>query len=206
VSWDETAAANGTGITSSSTSPQLWYTASTLSSKVFRILGYVESTQAIAGTWATSPSRVQLFGPGVKRPGEILQTVQMTTGSNTSTSSTTFVSTVVTLAITPTSAANPVMITSVGTLDSSRNVTNTTNADLGLFRSVTQIGATLGTAINENGAASTVQISAPVTRRYLDMPATASSVTYAENIRSTQAGAVNYPTQGGSMILEEIQG
>src|SRR5712671_1875203 len=50
--WDETSPANGTGVTSSSTSAQLWYTASMLSSKVLRILGYVESTQSTAGTWA----------------------------------------------------------------------------------------------------------------------------------------------------------
>src|SRR5258705_7103727 len=70
VPWDETAPANGTGITSSSTGPQIWYTASTLSSLVFRIVGYVESTQATAGQWTTSPGKVQLFGPGGKRSGD----------------------------------------------------------------------------------------------------------------------------------------
>src|SRR5882672_2841636 len=74
VSWDETSPANGTGITSSATSPQIWYTASTLAAKNFRVIGYVESTQATAGTWVAPPSKVQLFGPGVKRPGEIVNT------------------------------------------------------------------------------------------------------------------------------------
>src|SRR6266404_1209280 len=89
--WDETSPANGTGITGSSTSPQVWYAASTLSSVVFRILGYVESTQTTAGTWATSPTKVQLFGPGVKRSGDTVQEVTNLTGSNASTSSATFV-------------------------------------------------------------------------------------------------------------------
>jgi hypothetical protein len=92
--WDETSPANGTGVTASSTSSQIWYTASTLSSAVFRILGYVESTQATAGTWATSPSKMQLFGPGVKRPGD---TVQETTSNNISTSATTTSTTYVAL-------------------------------------------------------------------------------------------------------------
>src|SRR6266849_6424260 len=91
VPWDETSVANGTGITSSSTSAQIWYTASTLSAKVFRILGHVESTQATAGTWATSPSKVQVFGPGVKRPGDIVNTAYYTQNSVVNVSSASFV-------------------------------------------------------------------------------------------------------------------
>jgi len=37
------------------------YTGSGATSKAMRILGYVESTQATAGTWATSPSKVHVF-------------------------------------------------------------------------------------------------------------------------------------------------
>jgi hypothetical protein len=37
------------------------------------ILGYLEATQATAGTWATAPSRIQLMQPGDARPGDILQ-------------------------------------------------------------------------------------------------------------------------------------
>ncbi len=37
------------------------YTGSGTTSKAMRILGYVESTQATAGTWATSPSKIQVY-------------------------------------------------------------------------------------------------------------------------------------------------
>src|SRR6266481_3720860 len=105
--WDETSVANGTGITSSSTAPQVWHTASTLSSVVLRILGYVESTQATAGTWATSPSKVQLFGPGVKRPGDVVQKSYSTTTTSGTTTSTSYanLSGGQTANITPTNAA-----------------------------------------------------------------------------------------------------
>jgi hypothetical protein len=36
------------------------YTGTAVTSKAMRVLGYVESTQATAGTWATAPSKIQL--------------------------------------------------------------------------------------------------------------------------------------------------
>ncbi len=139
--WDETSPANGTGITGSSTSPQVWYAASTLASVVFRILGYVESTQATAGTWATSPSKVQLIGPGVKRPGDTVQEITNLAGS-ASTSSGTFVAlSGVNATLSVQSAANLVAVKASGQTNStisggsshsvgsrlSRGTTNNTN-------------------------------------------------------------------------------
>ena len=71
--WDETTAPNTTGISAGATSSQTWYTSGALTAKPFRIIGYVESTQATAGTWTTTPSKVQLYGPGQKKPGDIVQ-------------------------------------------------------------------------------------------------------------------------------------
>jgi hypothetical protein len=39
----------------------VFYTGTAVTSKAMRVLGYVESTQATAGTWATTPSKVQLY-------------------------------------------------------------------------------------------------------------------------------------------------
>lgn len=52
----------------------VFYTGSAVTSKAFRILGYVQynSGLATAGTWSAAPDVVQLFGPGVKKPGEIV--------------------------------------------------------------------------------------------------------------------------------------
>lgn len=56
-------------------SAQVFYTGTAVTSKAYAVLGYVtfESGQATAGTWASSPSRVQLFGPGVPLPGQCIQ-------------------------------------------------------------------------------------------------------------------------------------
>ena len=41
-------------------SASVFYTGTAVSSKPMRVLGYTESTQATAGTWATAPSKVQM--------------------------------------------------------------------------------------------------------------------------------------------------
>jgi hypothetical protein len=47
----------------------------------FRLIGYIENTQATAGTWATGPSVIQPMGPGVRKPGEVIQTALTLTGT-----------------------------------------------------------------------------------------------------------------------------
>jgi len=80
VAWDESVAPSPTGISAGSTSTQTWYAATSQTSRAFRIIGYIESTQATAGTWATAPSKVQLFGPGQKKPGDLVK-CQFNSGS-----------------------------------------------------------------------------------------------------------------------------
>jgi hypothetical protein len=63
----------------------------TVTSKPHRILGYLEyaSGLATAGTYATAPTKVQLVGPGVKKPGAIVHTAYASnTGSTTATTNT----------------------------------------------------------------------------------------------------------------------
>jgi len=55
-------------------SAQVFYSTTLRAAQAIAIVGYIESTQATAGTWATSPSLVQGFGPGVPLPGQIVQT------------------------------------------------------------------------------------------------------------------------------------
>jgi hypothetical protein len=88
--WDETSPANGTGITSSATSPQTWFTALTFAAKNFRIIGYVESTQPTAGTWSNAATP-KLFGPGVKKPGDSVQEITSFISASATTGSAAFV-------------------------------------------------------------------------------------------------------------------
>lgn len=60
---------------------QVIYTGTAVTSKAMTILGYLEATEATAGTWATAPSLVQLKAPGVSLPGEVVQSARTETGA-----------------------------------------------------------------------------------------------------------------------------
>ena len=111
---DENTPQSTTGISGSATAAGTFYTpnGTSLSGKAFRILGYVEyaSGLATAGSYASAPTKVQLFGPGSKKPGDAVQLQCATTTSQTSTTSTSFVSTSAAVSIAPTSAANLVRV------------------------------------------------------------------------------------------------
>jgi hypothetical protein len=62
-------------------SAQVLYSGTAFTSKAIRLLGYVESTQATAGTWATTPSKIQILGPGVKRTADRVQTQVLVDGA-----------------------------------------------------------------------------------------------------------------------------
>ena len=59
---DETTLLTTTTISSGSTSASTVYSTTGRTSAPFRVVGYIESTQATAGTWATAPSTIQGYG------------------------------------------------------------------------------------------------------------------------------------------------
>ncbi len=80
---DESATPSSTAMSAGSTSAGVFYTpnGTTVTSKAFRILGYVEygfnSTTnnygvTTAGTLAQNPTKVQLYGPGSYKPGSVI--------------------------------------------------------------------------------------------------------------------------------------
>ena len=92
------------------------YTGTAVASKPYRILGYVEwnTTGVTAGTWTTTNFNVLngivLFTPGMKKPGDIVQVGSVTKTDTFTSTSTTFTDiTGLSIAITPTSAANNVL-------------------------------------------------------------------------------------------------
>ena len=62
VNLDETTLINTTAITSGSTSANVVYSTTARTGVPFRVVGYIESTQATAGSWSTVPSTVQGAG------------------------------------------------------------------------------------------------------------------------------------------------
>ena len=59
---DETTLLSTTAMTTGANSASVVYSASAITSSPFRVVGTVVSTQATAGTWATTPSLVQGYG------------------------------------------------------------------------------------------------------------------------------------------------
>lgn len=66
-------------------SAQVIYTGTAVSSRALTILGYVESTQATAGTWATTPSKVHVLRLGDLKTGDVVQRILVVDSTNTST-------------------------------------------------------------------------------------------------------------------------
>jgi hypothetical protein len=114
-------------------SAQVIYTTSAVSSKPYHIVGYAsyESGLGTVGTWGSTPTRFQLFGPGVPLPGTVIQAPRNQTGeSATGTDVLPADNSIpqndegdeyLTQAITPTSAANVLRIKHKGLYASSAN-------------------------------------------------------------------------------------
>jgi hypothetical protein len=62
VNLDETTLINTTAISGASSAANVFYSSSARTGVPFRVLGYVESTQTTAGSWASSPSTIQGSG------------------------------------------------------------------------------------------------------------------------------------------------
>ena len=59
---DETGVISTTLIAAASNSATLYYSTTARTSVAYRVVGYIQSTQATAGTWATAPSTIQGYG------------------------------------------------------------------------------------------------------------------------------------------------
>lgn len=66
LSLDESTLISTTLLDSASDSASVIYSTTARTNVPFRIVGYVESTQATAGTWATSPSKIQGIGGQIR--------------------------------------------------------------------------------------------------------------------------------------------
>ncbi len=84
---NEAALISTTLLDANSDSAGVWYSAVARSNVAFRLVGYVDHTQATAGAYVSAPTFIQGMGPGVRRPGEVVQDVPgvlLTSGSASS--------------------------------------------------------------------------------------------------------------------------
>jgi len=202
---DETGVASALGIGAGAVNAGVFYAqGGAITAKAFRIIGYVEYNStglATAGTYATAPSFVQVFGPGVKKPGDRVQLVSFTSSTTSSFTSSSYAATSVSSTITPVSAANLISVRAGG---SARPTGAGTAGQLVLRRN----GSTdLASAY----FAGVLNLRVSTYMEGLDFPNSTSSQTYAVYMASSDnVTAVNYPespaTPWAPLFMEEIQG
>jgi hypothetical protein len=75
---DQTSTAEGSG---TATNAQVLYSTNARSSVPFVLLGFIEITEASAGVWATAPTVVQTYRDGLRKTGDVVQSVFNSTGA-----------------------------------------------------------------------------------------------------------------------------
>lgn|SRR5215475_2568065 len=183
------------------------YTGIAVTNRPMILLGYAEwnATGITAGTWTTTNlDHVQLFGFGVKQPGDVVQKISATSAPSSSITSTTYVTTTKTLSITPKSAANLIEAFAVnGNSTSASDQGCTTMISRGNTNNTNMIGAE-GSMYGQSGGTLTIS----QTNQAFDTPNTTSSQLYCVQNKKVSAGAGNVGLSSsitGIMVLTEYQ-
>lgn len=140
-------------------SAQVLYSGTAFAAKAIRVLGYFESTQVTAGTWATAASKVQIASAWTKKTGDCIQVARTNTGAMAT--GTTILPTdntipqntegdeYMTLAVTPTSSANLLEISCKAYIANTNPTGRNTAA---LFQDTTADALSTAWQFNDNGA------------------------------------------------------
>lgn len=180
------------------------YTGTAVTSKSFLIVGYAEwsASGLTAGTWTTANLLyVQSFGPGIKKPCDVVQVRRSTTSLATNTTSTSYVSTNLTDSITPTSAANKIKAMAACVLDNGNGTDS--KVVVHIHRGATEIGSE---GICYSHLANEMTNSACIVA--FDGPNTNSSTAYTLKMKSPASTVVYFNPNAveADMVLEELMG
>lgn len=202
---DESSVQSPTGGNGGSTAGT-FFCAQAMTNRPFRILGYLEwpSGLATAGTWNVKP-KTQLFGPGIKKPGDIFQTVaanNLAGQSGISATSLTAVTTSSFPSLSLNSAVNLVKYR-IACQSAVTNVAGTnTNVTTTVARSSIGIGSQYTGSAQSGAGGNGWQ--GPMTFEGIDNPGSTSSQTYQLQAKVTGATAtVSVTNISGS--IDEIQ-
>lgn len=199
----ESSFANLQTLNSSSTSAGVPYAANNGSGQAVRIIGYCEygSGLTTAGTWASACTTLQPFDAGIAKPGDLIQTVETTTTTNTSCNST-FTNTAVAQTIDVTAAPNLVIahVVAYAAINGNSSGLIRLNNGSGLFGG--QAG--MDNSVNE-GIAVTIPLFA------INQPNATGNVTYTLQCEASPSSgdfSINGANgnAGSSIMLEEIMG
>lgn len=129
---------------------------------------------------------------------------QTAVAGQTTTTSSSFVATFLSVTITPTSASSRIKIT-VSSLGETPN--NGSNLAVSIYRGTTNLGSTQGFTIAYSAASPGGQIDAPVHITYIDSPATTSATTYGARVLSNGGGSVAFGRNDtiSTITAEEIR-
>ncbi|NUU41371.1 hypothetical protein [Tardiphaga robiniae] len=180
-----------------------FYTGTAVASKYYCIIGVAsyEAGLAAVGTWGIAPSWMQLYGPGVPKPGEpVGEVTQMLTSTTTSTTATSYQNTGVTVSPTLKSAANIAKVSWWGGLSGANS---SAAVYAGLHRGATQIGPEYIEFLNVASAS----LVGPLSGEWLDAPNTTTPA-YMIKIKAQATNTTRFPenTSGGNggMKVEEL--
>lgn len=197
---------SGWGIASSTTigtgadSAQVFYSDAGVTSKAYMVLGYVtyESGLATAGTYASAPTRVQVYGPDVPLPGRTVQIVSANYSTQAASTSSSYADTGLTATITPTSAAHRVLVRAnvAGVYKDTANQA----VNIQLLRGATQIGLSVAGA---NGATTANGVGSVVFEVW-DAPGVATATTYKAQFAASGNTANVYVQQASSQSSEVL--
>jgi hypothetical protein len=208
---DETSPQSTTAMSASATSAGVFYTTAALTSCAFRIIGYLEYSSGLttAGTYASAPTKLQLFGPGIKKPGDytgnIVQSIQTTTFAPGTAN--TFLSTSLAATFTLSAAMNAVEFSFCGS-----GICGATAVTIGaaMFRGSTQVGPFVKQCNDTAANAGVRQVLAIAP--WLDFPNTTSAQSYVVKSITNSVGNGEWPfaealggsTSGASAIWKEV--
>jgi len=214
---NEGAVQSTTAMSGSATSAGVFYTpnGTALTSKAFRILGYLDFASGLttAGTYASAPTAVQLLGPGVKKPGDIVQTQFAYATAASSVSSNTFGTgapdtNAPVATVTLTSAPNLVHVVASGQIYLSNIAAIDVMAQI--FRGPSgSVNTAVGPIMGINFGAASGALQTPCYNEALDAPGTTTAQLYSPRIKVGGSGTgrwgdVTFGTPGGSIRAHEI--
>jgi hypothetical protein len=183
-----------------------FYTTAAQTSKAIRIMGYMDWAAGLgtAGTWASGPTTIQLFGPGIKKPGDVVQSVYGTASSATSSNNSSAVVGNPAVSITPTSATNLIKLTLSGSMQGP----GTGTGQLRIGRASGGSGSCVS-MLTPNTI--TTNITSGASIALLDAPSTSSQTTYAPCVSSNGSATTTWCPLNNiqavcTLEVDEIQG
>ena len=163
-------------------------------------LAGIAATQTLTNKSIAATQLTGTIAAAVLPAGSVIQVVNATTTTATSTTSLTFVATLLTASITPRSASNKILVQVTGPADSAAANTQVIAT---IYRNATNIGGANGfTNIFSTGG----RLIGSIAMTCLDSPATTSSTAYTVYILGTSGVSVTFPqgAAAASITLMEI--